>query len=141
MFNSLQPHGHTSGSPVLHYLPEFAETHFHRVGDPTQLSHPPPPYYPAFNFPSIRVFSNESALYTRWPKYWNFSIRTSSEYSGLNSFRIHCQEPVNSVKAWLVPNHRFNLVFNLCGLLSKEVANCLEKEMANHFSILALRTS
>ena len=98
MFNSLQPHGHTSGSPVLHYLPEFAETHFHRVGDPTQLSHPPPPYYPAFNFPSIRVFSNESALYTRWPKYWSLSISTSSEYSGLNSFRIHCQEPVNLVK-------------------------------------------
>ena len=63
MFNSLQPHGHTSGSPVLHYLPEFAETHFHRVGDPTQLSHPPPPYYPAFNFPSIRSFPT-SQLFT-----------------------------------------------------------------------------
>ena len=37
--------------------------------------------------------------------------------------------------------HKFNLVFNIFGLLSKEVANCLEKEMANHFSILALRTS
>ena len=54
-------------------------------------------------FPSIRVFSNESALRTRWPKYWSFSISSSSEYSGLNSFRIDCQEPVNSVRAWLVP--------------------------------------
>ena len=41
-------------------------------------------------FPSIRVFSNESALCIRWPKYWNFSfsIRPSSEYSGLISFRM-----------------------------------------------------
>ena len=39
-------------------------------------------------FPSIRVFSSESALYIRWPKYWSFSINPSSEYSGLISFRI-----------------------------------------------------
>ena len=38
-------------------------------------------------FPSIRVFSIESALYIRWPKYWSFSINPSSEYSGLISFR------------------------------------------------------
>ena len=42
-------------------------------------------------FPSIRVFSNESPLHIRWPKYWSFSfsIRTSNEYSGLISFRMH----------------------------------------------------
>ena len=41
-------------------------------------------------FPSIRVFSNESVLHIRWPKYWNFSfsISPSNEYSGLISFRI-----------------------------------------------------
>ena len=41
-------------------------------------------------FPSIRVFSNESALRIRWPKYWsfNFNINPSSEYSGLISFRV-----------------------------------------------------
>ena len=39
-------------------------------------------------FPSIRVFSNESALYIRWPKYWSFSISPSNEYSGLTSFRM-----------------------------------------------------
>ena len=41
-------------------------------------------------FPSIRVFSNESALGSRWPKYWSFSfsISPSSEYSGLISFRM-----------------------------------------------------
>ena len=42
-------------------------------------------------FPSIRVFSNESVLYIRWPKYWSFSfsISPSNEYSGLISFRIN----------------------------------------------------
>ena len=39
-------------------------------------------------FPSIRVFSNESALHIRWPKYWSFSISPSNEYSGLISFTI-----------------------------------------------------
>ena len=39
-------------------------------------------------FPSIRVFSNESALCIRWPKYWSFSISSSNEYSGLISFRM-----------------------------------------------------
>ena len=52
------------------------------------LCHPlllPPPI-----FPSIRVFSNDSVLHIRWPKYWsfNFSISPSSEYSGLISFRM-----------------------------------------------------
>ena len=44
----------------------------------------------SFIFPSIRIFSNESVLPTRWPKYWsfNFSISPSSEYSGLTSLRI-----------------------------------------------------
>ena len=39
-------------------------------------------------FPSMKVFSNDSTLHMRWPKYWNFSISPSNEYSGLISFRI-----------------------------------------------------
>ena len=39
-------------------------------------------------FPSIRVFSNESLLHIRWPKYWSFNISPSNEYSGLSSFRM-----------------------------------------------------
>ena len=39
-------------------------------------------------FPRIRVFSNESSLWIRWPKYWSFSFNLSNEYSGLISFRI-----------------------------------------------------
>ena len=41
-------------------------------------------------FPSIRVFSNESVLCIRWPKYWSFSISPSNEYAGLISFRVDC---------------------------------------------------
>ena len=51
------------------------------------LSSPSPP---AFNLSSIRIFSSESASCTRWPKYWNFNISPSSEYSWLISFRIDC---------------------------------------------------
>ena len=45
---------------------------------------------PSSIFPDIRVFSDESVLHTRWPKYWSFSfsISSSNEYSGLISFRI-----------------------------------------------------
>ena len=81
----------TPGFPVLHYLLEFAQTHVHLVSDAIQPSHPLPPLLllPSV-FPSIRVFSNESALCIRWPKYWSFSfsISPSNEYSGLISFRI-----------------------------------------------------
>ena len=47
-------------------------------------------------FPSIRVFSNESVLRIRWPKYWSFSfsISSSNEYSGLISFRIDWLDPL-----------------------------------------------
>ena len=47
-----------------------------------------PHFFPSSVFPSIRVFSNESVLHIRWPKFWSFSINPSSEYSGLISFRI-----------------------------------------------------
>ena len=81
----------TPGVPVHHQLLELAQTHVHRVGDAIQPSHlllsPSPP---AFNLSRIRVFSNESALHIRWPKYWSFSfsISPSNEYSGLISFRM-----------------------------------------------------
>ena len=81
----------TSGFPVLHQLPELAQTHVHWVGDAIQPSHPvlPPSPLPSI-FSCIRVFSNESALHIRWPEYWifSFSISPSNEYLGLISFRI-----------------------------------------------------
>ena len=79
------------GLPVYHQLPKFTQTHAHWVGDAIQPSHllsPPSP--PAPNPPSIRVFSIESTLHIRWPKYWSFSfsISPSSEHPGLISFRM-----------------------------------------------------
>ena len=58
-----------------HQLPEFTQTHVHRVSDIIQPSHPlSSPSPPACNPPSIRVFSSESTLRMRWPKYWSFSF-------------------------------------------------------------------
>ena len=71
------------GLPVHHQLLEFTQTHVHWVYDVIQPSHPLSPLLrlPS-NFPSIRVFSNESALCIRWTKYWSFSfsIIPSNEY-------------------------------------------------------------
>ena len=101
----------TPGLPVHHQLPEFTQSHVYRVSDAIQPSHPlfspsppaPKPmsiesvmpsnhlilcrtllFLPSI-FPSIRIFSNESALSIRWPKYWSFSfsISPSNEHSGL----------------------------------------------------------
>jgi len=81
----------TPGSSVLPYLPELAQTHVHWVGDAIQPSHSLSPLPVLLSvFPSTRVFSTESALRVRWPKYWSFSfsISLSNKYSGLISFRI-----------------------------------------------------
>ena len=83
----------TPGLPVHHQLPEFTQTHVHQRESVMPSRHlilcrpllllPPIP-------PSIRVFSCESALHIRWPKYWNFSftIIPSNEHPGLISFRM-----------------------------------------------------
>ena len=81
----------TPGFPVHHQLPESTQTHVHRVSDAIQPSHPlsSPSLLPPIP-PSIRVFSNESILHMRWPKYWSFSfsISPSNENPGLISFRM-----------------------------------------------------
>ena len=81
----------TPGLPVHHQLPEFTQTHVlelvmqssHLIRCRPLLLLPPIP-------PSIRVFSNESTLHMRWPKYWgfSFSISPSNEHPGLVSFRM-----------------------------------------------------
>ena len=81
----------TPGLPVHHQLPESTQTHVHWVGD--AMNHlilcRPLLLLPSI-FTSIRVFSNESALHIRWPKYWSFSynISPSNEHLGLISFRM-----------------------------------------------------
>ena len=81
----------TPGFPVLHHLPDPAQIHVHWVGDAiNHLILCRPLLLLPWIFPSLRVFSDESVLCVRWPKYWSFSfsISPSNEYSGLISFRM-----------------------------------------------------
>ena len=100
----------TPGFPVHHQLPEFTQTHVHQVCDAIQPSHPllftsPPSsnisqdqglfqgvssLHHMANLSQPQIFSNESVLHIRWPKYWSFSfnISPSNEYLGLISFRM-----------------------------------------------------
>ena len=78
------------GLPVYHQLPEFTQTHVHRVSDAIQPSHPlssPSPLAPS---PSQHQSLFFSTLRMRWPKYWSFSfsIIPSKEHPGLISFRM-----------------------------------------------------
>ena len=73
------------GFPVIRYLPEFSQIHVYSFDDAIQPSHSHHPLLllPSI-FPSIRVFSNESALCMRWPKYWSFSFNISPSNEGLD---------------------------------------------------------
>ena len=85
----------TPGLPAHHQFPEFTQIHVHWVSDAIQPSHsllsPSRPLLllPSI-FPSIKIFSNESTLRMRWPKYWSFSfsIILSKEIPALISFRM-----------------------------------------------------
>ena len=81
----------TAGLPVLHHLPELAQLMSIELVMPSihLILCCPLLLLPSI-FPSIRVFSNEIALYIRWPKYWSFSfsLSPSNVYSGLISYRI-----------------------------------------------------
>ena len=69
----------TPGLPVHPQLPEFAQTHVHRVGDAIQLSHSVGPYSSCpQSFPASGSFQM-SVLRIRWLKYWSFSISPSNE--------------------------------------------------------------
>ena len=66
------------GLPVHHQLPESTQTHVHQVSDAIQPSHPlSSPSPPALNLSQHQVFSNESALCIKWPKYWSFNFNIS----------------------------------------------------------------
>ena len=81
----------TPGLPVHPQLPELLKLmSIESVMPSNHLILCRPLLFPPSVFPSIRVFSNQSALHIRWPKYWSFSfnISPSNEYSGLVSFRM-----------------------------------------------------
>ena len=81
----------TPGLPVHHQIPEFTQTHVHRVSDTIQPSHPllsPSP--PAPNPSQHQGLFQRVILHMRWPKYWSLSlsISPSNEHPGLISFRM-----------------------------------------------------
>ena len=81
------------GFPILHNPLQFAQVHVYEsvmLSNHLILCHPVL-LLPSI-LPSIRVFSNESALRIRWPKYWSFSNNPSNENSGLISFRVDCYD-------------------------------------------------
>ena len=81
----------TPGLPVHHHLPEFTQTHVHRVRDAIQPSHPlSSPFSPAPNPCQHQSLFNESTRRMRWPEYWSFSfsIIPFKEIPGLISFRM-----------------------------------------------------
>ena len=83
----------TPGLPVHHQLPEFTQTHVHRVGDASHLILCRPlPLLPPIP-PSIRVFSNESTLRMRWPKYWSFSFSRVQLFA--TTWTVVCQAPLS----------------------------------------------
>ena len=80
----------TPSLPVHHQLPEFTQTHVHKSVPSSHLILCHPLLFLPPIPPSITVFSNESTLHMRWPKYWNFSfsVSPSNEHPGLISFRM-----------------------------------------------------
>ena len=81
----------TPGLPVHHQLPEFTQTHAHRVDDAIQSSHPlSSPSPPAPSPSQHQGLFHESTHHMRWPKYWtfSFSITPSNEHPGPISFRM-----------------------------------------------------
>ena len=121
----LRPHGlEPAGFSVLPHLPELKLIYIESVMSSNHLVLCRPLLLLPSVFPSIRVFSSESVLHIRWPKYWSFhfTISPSSEYSGLISFRMDwldlfaVQRTLKSLlqhhrsKAWILQHSAFFVV-------------------------------
>ena len=122
------------GFPVHQQLQEFAQMDVHRVGDAIQPSHPlSSPSPPPSSFPSIRVFSNESALCIRWPKYWSFNVSPSHEYLGLIPFSVDWFDllAVQGTLKSLLQHYSSKASILWCSTF------LMEKAMAPHSSTLA----
>ena len=110
--------------PVHHQLLESTQTHHHELVIPSNhliLCRRPLLLLPSI-VPSIRVFSNESALHIRWPKYWSFSfsISLSNEHPGLISFRMDWLDllAVQGTLKTLLQHHSSKASILLCSAFS-----------------------
>ena len=133
----------TPGSPVFHYLLEFAETHVHWMRHPTisSLSSPSPPAFSLAQHQRLFQWVSSSHLWFRWPEYWSFSfsISPSSEYSELVSFRIDRFDhlAVQRTIKTLLQYHSLKASIPQSSLIL--FTFILDKEMATHSSVLAWR--
>ena len=127
----------TPGLPVHHQLPESTQTHVHWVDDAIHLILCHPLILPSI-FPSIRIFSSESALWIKWPKYCRFSFSNSpsDEYSGSISLRIDWLDflAVQRTLKSLLQHHRskasvrqLSALFMLSNMLSRLVISFLPR--------------
>ena len=94
-------------------------------------------------FPSIRVFSNESVLHRRWPKYWNFSfsISPSSEYSGLIPFRIDCLISLQRDSQASSPAPQFKSINSLVlSFLCSPTLTSIHDYWKNHSFVISRKT-
>ena len=124
----------TPGLPVHHQLPEFTQTHVHRVSDAIQPSHPllSPSLLPPIP-PSIRVFSSESALRIRWLKYWSFSfnISPSNEHPGWTILEIWANLNMIVFSNSIILESILNCIIILCPCSSKHLHICLGEKKHN----------
>ena len=125
------------GLPIHHHLPELTQTQAHWVSDAIQPSHPLSPLLllPLI-FPSIRVFSNESVLHIRWPKYWSFSfsISPSSEHPGLISFRMDWLDflAVQGTLKSLLQHHSSSINSSVLSFLYSPTLTSIHDHWKNH---------
>ena len=133
----------TPGFSVLPYLLEFVQTPGHWISDAIQPFHPLMPPSPLTSIlPSIRVFSSESTLHIRWPKYWSFSfsISPTNEYSGLIFFRIDWFDLLavqGTLKSVLHYHSLKASIFWHSAFLHIYMTTVMEWEMTTYSSILA----
>ena len=130
----------TLGLSVHHQLLEFIQTHVHQVGDAIQPSHllfcHPFLLLPTIP-PSLTVFSNESTLPMRWPKYWSFSfsISPSNEQPGLISFRMDWLDLLavqGTLKSLLQHHSSKALDFSVLSFLHSPTLTSIHDHWKNH---------
>ena len=126
----------TPGLLVHHQLLEFTQTHVHWVSDANHLILCCPLLLLASIFPNIRVFSNESALCIRWPKYWSvsFNISPSNEQSGLISFRIDWLDllAVQGTLKSLLQHHSSSINSSVLSFLYSPTLTSIHDYWTNH---------
>ena len=128
----------TPGLPVDHQLPEFTQLmSIESVMPSKHIILCRPILLPPLIFPRIRVFSNESVLHIRWPKYWSFSfsISPSNEHPGLISFRMNWLDVLavqGTLKSLLQHQSSKNIISSMLSFLYSPALTSIHDHRKNH---------